>query len=47
MKNWLEEVSNLPIEDCNSGITYKLSEAPLFLLEKIFDTISWKSIEKR
>lgn len=47
MKNWLEEVSNLPIKDCNSGTVYKLSDAPISLLEKIFDTTDWKSIEDR
>lgn len=45
MKNWLEEISDLPIKDCNSGITYKLSETPIFLLEKIFNTIDWTSAE--
>ena len=47
MKNWLEDIAVVPITDLNSGNTYQLSEAPIPLLKKIFDTIAWDSIERR
>lgn len=46
MKNWMEELSRLPIKDSNTNNTYPLSEAPINILEKIFDTINWQSIER-
>lgn len=46
MKNWLEEVSNTPIKDINSGVTYLLSDTPIFLFIKIFDTVAWDTIER-